>query len=140
MTTSRDSLISQTVNNFYGTFVIIPGQFIHLDNQTVQLTPNNMKIIFGGNPDKIFEYNIAETRLLRFSGSILPVLQVRVSSLAKYNVTQVDDTDNLLVDVLDMRTPNIFYLAYNTDLDYFTLKNSSMSTLFIMEKTTHHSS
>jgi len=137
--TTQDSLISQTVHNFYGTFIITPGQFIHLDNQYVQITPQNLKIIFSGNPDKIFDYNIAEIRLLRFTGSILPVLQVRVSGLAKYNVTQVDDADNLLIDVLDMRAPNIFYLSYDPQLDYFTLKNSSMSTLFIMEKTTHHS-
>jgi hypothetical protein len=132
--TTQDSLVSQTVKNFYGTFVILPGQFIHLDNQYVQLTPTSLKIIFGGNPDKIFEYNIAEIRLLRFTGSILPVLQVRVSGLAKYNITPVDDTDNLLVDVLDMRAPNIFYLSYDPQLNYYTLKNSSMSTLFIMEK------
>ena len=132
--TTQDSLVSQTVKNFYGTFVILPGQFIHLDNQYVQLTPTSLKIIFGGNPDKIFEYNIAEIRLLRFTGSILPVLQVRVSGLAKYNITPVDDTDNLLVDVLDMRAPNIFYLSYDPLLNYYTLKNSSMSTLFIMEK------
>lgn len=134
--TTQDSLISQTVHNFYGTFIIIPGQFIHLDNQYVQITPTNLKIIFGGNPDKIFDYNIAEIRLLRFTGSIIPVLQVRVSGLAKYNISQVDDTDNLLTDVLDMRAPNIFYLAYDPQLNYFTLKNSSMSTLFIMEKAT----
>lgn len=134
--TTQDSLISQTVKNFYGTFIILPGQFIHLDNQYVQITPTNLKIILGGNPDKIFDYNISEIRLLRFTGSILPVLQVRVSGLAKYNITPIDDADNLLVDVLDMRAPNIFYLAYDPQLNYFTLKNSSMSTLFIMEKAT----
>jgi hypothetical protein len=132
--TTQDSLISQTVKNFYGTFIILPGQFIHLDNQYVQITPTSLKIILGGNPDKIFDYNISEIRLLRFTGSILPVLQVRVSGLAKYNIAPVDDTDNLLIDVLDMRAPNIFYLAYDPQLNYFTLKNSSMSTLFIMEK------
>jgi hypothetical protein len=132
--TEPETQYSRTANNFIGLYTIIPGQYIHLDNQYVELEKNSLKITTQGSPDKIFRYTVIDQRLRKYYGSILPVLELRVSDLDTYNVAAVDPVENLLIDILDMRAPNVFYMVYDTQLDSFALKDANMSTLFIMEK------
>ncbi len=129
-----DSIYSQTLHNFIGLFTIIPGQYIHLDNQYVEIERNSLKITVQGSPDKIFRYTVVDQKLRKLYDNLLPVLELKVSDLDTYNVAPVDPVENLLIDILDMRAPNTFYAVYDTQLDTYVLKDANMSTLFIMEK------
>jgi len=139
MTSSSNLIISSTkldkmLDNFYGSFVILPGQFTLLDNQVLELTKDHLRIVLDGTPNKILDYSIAGSKLQYYEGQPLNALEVRIDNLNKFNVAGYDETVNLITNLLYLRPPSVIYLTYEPGLDVFTLKNINMATLAILRK------
>ena len=139
MTSSSNLIISSTkldqmTDNFYGSFVILPGQFTLLDNQVLELTKEHLRIVIDGTPNKILDYSIAGSKLQYYEGQPLNALEVRIDNLNKFNVAGYDETVNLVTNLLYLKPPSVIYLTYEPELDVFTLKNINMATLAILKK------
>lgn len=139
MTSSSNLIISSTkldqmVDNFYGSFVILPGQFTLLDNQVLELTKEHLRIVIDGTPNKILDYSIAGSKLQYYEGQPLNALEVRIDNLNKFNVAGYDETVNLVTNLLYLKPPSVIYLTYEPELDVFILKNINMATLAILKK------
>ena len=139
MTSSSTLIISSTklnqmVDNFYGSFVILPGQFTLLDNQVLDLTKDHLRIVIDGTPNKILDYSIAGSKLQYYEGQPLNALEVRIDNLNKFNIAGYDETVNLITNLLYLKPPSVIYLTYEPELDAFTLKNINMATLAILKK------
>ena len=122
------------LDNFYGSFVILPGQFTLLDNQVLELTKDHLRIVLDGTPNKILDYSIAGSKLQYYEGQPLNALEVRIDNLNKFNVAGYDETVNLITNLLYLRPPSVIYLTYEPELAVFTLKNINMATLAILRK------
>ena len=139
MTSSSNLIISSTkldqmLDNFYGSFVILPGQFTLLDNQVLELTKDHLRIVLDGTPNKILDYSIAGSKLQYYEGQPLNALEVRIDNLNKFNVAGYDETVDLITNLLYLRPPSVIYLTYEPELAVFTLKNINMATLAILRK------
>ena len=130
----NDSVINQMTDNFFGKYIILPGQYSLLDNQVVELTPKNLRIIIGGNPNKMLDYSVADTRLRYYEGRPINALEIRIDNLSKININPSDDVLNLVVDLLYLRTPSIIYMTYEERNKVFTLKNLNMATIAVLQK------
>jgi len=130
----NDSVINQMRDNFFGKYIILPGQYSLLDNQVVELTPKNLRIIIGGNPNKMLDYSVADTRLRYYEGQPINALEIRIDNLGKININPSDDVLNLVVDLLYLRTPSIIYMTYEERNKVFTLKNLNMATIAVLQK------
>ena len=130
----NDSVINQMRDNFFGKYIILPGQYSLLDNQVVELTPKNLRIIIGGNPNKMLDYSVADTRLRYYEGRPINALEIRIDNLGKININPGDDVLNLVVDLLYLRTPSIIYMTYEERNKVFTLKNLNMATIAVLQK------
>jgi len=130
----NDSVINQMRDNFFGKYIILPGQYSLLDNQVVELTPKNLRIIIGGNPNKMLDYSVADTRLRYYEGRPINALEIRIDNLGKININPGDDVLNLVVDLLYLRTPSIIYITYEERNKVFTLKNLNMATIAVLQK------
>lgn len=130
----NDSVINQMTDNFFGKYIILPGQYSLLDNQVVELTPKNLRIIIGGNPNKMLDYSVADTRLRYYEGRPINALEIRIDNLSKININPGDDVLNLVVDLLYLRTPSIIYMTYEERNTVFTLKNLNMATIAVLQK------
>lgn len=130
----NDSVVNQMTDNFFGNYIILPGQYSLLDNQVIELTPNNLRIIIGDNPNKILEYSITDTRLRYYEGRPINALEIRIDNLSKVNINPGDDILNLVVDLLYLRTPSIIYMTYEEKNKVFTLKNLNMATIAVLQK------
>jgi hypothetical protein len=138
MSTSKLIISSTTIDkmtdNFFGSFVILPGQFTLLDNQVLEITKDHLRIIISGTPNKILDYSIANSKLQYYEGRPLNAMEIRIDSLNKFNVVGFDETVNLITNLLYLRPPSVIYLTYEPDMDVFTLKNINMATLAILKK------
>lgn len=130
----NDSVINQMTDNFFGKYVILPGQYSLLDNQVIELTPNSLHIIIGGNPNKMLTYSISDTRLRYYEGRPVNALEIRIDNLSKININPGNDILNLVVDLLYLRTPSIIYMTYEERNKVFTLKNLNMATIAVLQK------
>jgi hypothetical protein len=130
----NDSVINQMTDNFFGKYVILPGQYSLLDNQVIELTPKNLRIIIGDNPNKMLDYSVSDTRLRYYEGRPINALEIRIDNLSKVNINPGDAVINLVVDLLYLRTPSIIYMTYEERNKVFTLKNLNMATIAVLQK------
>ena len=130
----NDSVVNQMTDNFFGKYVILPGQYSLLDNQVIELTPKNLRIIIGDNPNKMLDYSVSDTRLRYYEGRPINALEIRIDNLSKVNVKPGDAVINLVVDLLYLRTPSIIYMTYEERNKVFTLKNLNMATIAVLQK------
>lgn len=130
----NETNVNQMTDNFFGKYLILPGQYSLLDNQVVELTPNNLRIIIGGNPNKMLDYSVSDTRLRYYEGQPINALEVRIDNLSKVNINPGDGVINLIVDLLYLRTPSIIYMTYEERNNVFTLKNLNMATIAVLQK------
>jgi hypothetical protein len=130
----NNTIVNEMTDNFFGKFVILPGQYSLLDNQVIELTPKNLRIIVGGNPNKMLDYSVADTRLRYYEGRPINALEIRIDNLSKVNINPGDDILNLIVDLLYLRTPSIIYMTYEEKNKVFTLKNLNMATIAVLQK------
>lgn len=130
----NESVINRMTDNFFGKYIILPGQYSLLDNQIVELTRDNLRIIIGGNPNKMLNYSVTDTRLRYYEGRPVNALEIRIDNLGKINISPGDDLLNLVVDLLYLRTPSIIYITYDEKNNVFTLKNLNMATIAVLQK------
>jgi hypothetical protein len=130
----NNSVINQMTDNFFGKYIILPGQYTLLDNQVIELTPNNLRIIIGDNPNKMLDYSVTDTRLRYYEGRPINALEIRIDNLSKVNINSGDAVINLVVDLLYLRTPSLIYMTYEEKNKVFTLKNLNMATLAVLQK------
>ncbi len=129
-----DSVVNQMTDNFFGKYVILPGQYSLLDSQVIELTPKNLRIIIGDNPNKMLDYSVSDTRLRYYEGRPINALEIRIDNLSKVNVKPGDAIINLVVDLLYLRTPSMIYMTYEEKNKVFTLKNLNMATIAVLQK------
>lgn len=123
-------------NMFYGTFLILPGQFQMLDNQYISVDKQTLRIVVrGGNQDSIYNYSINEVQQLYYKGLPLKAIRIRVDSFNTINTEGPNNLSNLFTMALGMKPPTTLYITYDNKTDLFTLKNAQYSTIFIMRKT-----
>lgn len=130
----NETIVNQMTDNFFGKYIILPGQYSLLDNQVVELTPNNLRIIIGGNPNKMLDYSVTDTRLRYYEGQPINALEIRIDNLSKININPGDGVINLIVDLLYLRTPSIIYMTYEERNKVYTLKNLNMATIAVLQK------
>lgn len=130
----NETIVNQMTDNFFGKYIILPGQYSLLDNQVVELTPNNLRIIIGGNPNKMLDYSVTDTRLRYYEGQPINALEIRIDNLSKININPGDGVINLIVDLLYLRTPSITYMTYEERNKVYTLKNLNMATIAVLQK------
>ena len=129
-----NSTYDEILTNIQGNFIILPGQFVLLDNQLVMLNSESLNITINDTKNKIFNYNINEMIVKRLKGELTYVVQLKLDNVTKFNVNQSDELDNLLTNLLHMKTPTTIYIIYSPNDNTFTIKNSQWGTLFIMKK------
>lgn len=131
---NSNSSYDDILTSINGTFKILQGQFILLDNQTVFIDSSIFKIIIDGHPTKIFNYSINNKIVRLLKGETVFVVEVKIDNVSKYNIADPDEVDNLLTNALYIKPPTILYVIYNPYHNIFTVKNGNMATLFMMEK------
>tara|TARA_B100000242_G_scaffold293833_1_gene273279 strand:- start:3088 stop:3507 length:420 start_codon:yes stop_codon:yes gene_type:complete len=132
LTTS--SSYDEILTSVNGTFNILPGQFILLDNQMVSIDSSSFKIITNDTPNKIFNYSINNKVVKLLQGETTYVVELKLDNQNKYNVADPDEIDNLLSNGLLLKTPTTIYIMYQPRHNVFTVKNMNMGTLFMMKK------
>lgn len=120
--------------NTQGSFKILPGQFLLLDNQLVIIDSDTMKIVTDDNPNKIFNFSINSKLVKRLKGEITYVVELKLDNYTSHNVSDPDELENLLINGLTIKTPTIIYIIYEPEHNIFTVKNLNMATLFMMKK------
>ena len=128
------SVIDKMTDNLFGVFAILPGQYTLLDNQLLELTRNNLRIVIRGTPDKILDYTIGSYQLRYFDGQPVHVLEIRLVNMGQYNIIGFDETANLVSNLLYLRTPTVAYMVYDPTNQIYTLKNLNMATVAVMRK------
>lgn len=132
------SEIDKLTDNYFGTYLIQPGQFALLDNQLIELTKNHLRFILAGSPNRILEYNIIDFRLRYFNGQPVNALELKITGLNKYNIPgNYDETVNLITNLLYLRPPSVIYITYEPEQSgggIYTLKNINMATLAVLTK------
>ena len=128
------TLLDRAIENFFGKFIILPGQYAMLDNQVIELTRNRLRIIIGGNPNKTLDYNIKDIKIRYFNAQPVNALQLNISSMDKYNMSGADDISNLIVELLYLRAPGQIYIVYDSKMGIFMLKNINMATVAVLKK------
>ena len=131
---TSSSNYDEILTSVNGTFNILPGQFILLDNQMVSIDSSSFKIITNDTPNKIFNYSINDKVVKLLQGETTYVVELKLDNQNKYNVADPDEIDNLLSNGLLLKTPTIIYIMYQPGHNVFTVKNMNMGTLFIMKK------
>jgi hypothetical protein len=126
--------IDNMTDNFFGSYVILPGQYTLLDNQVIELTKEYLRIVIAGTPNKILDYSVAQTKLKYYEGQPLHALEIHIDNLNKFNVPNYDETVNLITNLLYLRPPSVIYMTYEKDMNVFTLKNINMATIAILKK------
>lgn len=132
LTTS--SSYDEILTSVNGTFNILPGQFILLDNQMVSIDSSSFKIITNDTPNKIFNYSINDKVVKLLQGETTYVVEMKLDNQNKYNVADPDEIDNLLSNGLLLKAPTTIYIMYQPEHNVFTVKNMNMGTLFMMKK------
>lgn len=131
---TASSTYDEILTSVNGTFYILPGQFILLDNQMVTIDSSSFKIITNDTPNKIFNYSISDKVVKLLQGQTTYVVEMKLDNQNKYNVADPDEIDNLLSNGLLLKTPTIIYIMYQPGHNVFTVKNMNMGTLFMMKK------
>ena len=131
---SSSSTYDDILTNINGTYNILPGQFILLDNQLVSIDTTSFKIITNDKPNKVFNYSINDKTVKLLQGDITYVVEIKLDNHNKYNVADPDEIDNLLSNGLQLKTPTTIYVMYHPGQNVFTVKNMNMGTLFMMKK------
>ena len=131
-----DTELEKLNNMFYGSYLILPGQFQMLDKQIVTLTKESLRILVrGGSRDTVYNFSVNEIQQMYYKGLPLKAIRIRVDSMSSVNAEGPNNLTNLFTMALGMKTPTTLYISYDTKTDIFTLKNSQYSTIFIMRKT-----
>jgi hypothetical protein len=128
------SNVNDTFNMFFGSFNIISGQFVHLDNYLVNITKTNFKFIKEDYKLKIHSYGIDSAKLKYHYSELLPSITMTINNLNKFNIENQDATSELLENVLYFRPPTIIHITYHPTSDMFSVKNLNMATIFLMKK------
>jgi hypothetical protein len=128
------TVIDKMTDNMFGLFAIIPGQYILLDNQVIELSRDHLKIIIRGTPDKTLDYTIGSYQLRYFEGQPMQVLELRLTNMSKYNITGYDETANLVSELLYLRPPTVAYMVYEPATNAYMLKNLNLATIAVMHK------
>tara|TARA_Y100000389_G_C17457622_1_gene519260 strand:+ start:1333 stop:1752 length:420 start_codon:yes stop_codon:yes gene_type:complete len=131
---TSSSTYDEILTSVNGTFNILPGQFILLDNQMVTIDSSSFKIITNDTPNKIFNYSINDKVVKLLQGETTYVVEIKLDNQNKYNVADPDEVDNLLSNGLLLKTPTNIYMMYQPGHNLFTIKNINMGTLFMMKK------
>lgn len=141
MTTIEDRLIrvssrvNDVYNSFFGTFQILPEQFIHLNGYIVIIDKDFIKLIKQtGIEDQIHSYSINTSKLRYHNSELLLSMIITIDNLNKFNVDNGDPVHDLLENVLYFRPPTTIYITYHPIQDIYTVKNLNMATMFIMKK------
>jgi len=128
------SLVDRTFDSFFGTFEILPEQFIHLDNYNVIITKKEFKIVSNKVEAELFSYDIDNASLRYHKSELLPSIQVKLLSVNKYNVLPNNPVNDILESALYLRPPTIIYITKHEKYNLFSVKNMNMATLFLMRK------
>lgn len=131
---TEDSNYDDIVTNIHGTFKILPGQFLLLDNQLVIIDSDSMKIVTDDTPNKIFSYSISNKIVKTLKGATTFVVQLKLDNYTSHNVSDPDELENLLINGLTIKMTTIIYIMYQPKHNIFTVKNLNMATLFMMKK------
>tara|TARA_Y100000389_G_scaffold158445_1_gene159901 strand:+ start:793 stop:1209 length:417 start_codon:yes stop_codon:yes gene_type:complete len=131
---TEDSNYDDILTNIHGTFKILPGQFLLLDNQLVIIDSDSMKIVTDDTPNKIFSYSISNKIVKTLKGVTTFVVQLKLDNYTSHNVSDPDELENLLINGLTIKMPTIIYIMYQPKHNIFTVKNLNMATLFMMKK------
>ena len=130
-----DTELEKLNNMFYGSYLIIPGQFQMLDKQIVSLTKDSLRIVVNGSRNTIYNYSVNQIQQMYYKGLPLKAISIRVDSLSSINAEGPNNLTNLFTMALGMKAPTTLYISYDTKTGLFTLKNSQYSTILIMRKT-----
>ena len=140
MEKNLESVQNVTLDKFKGTFEILPGNFILLENSLISVSNNKFIIMIDRIKNKIFEFNIVNRKLSRYDNKLLPHLELYIDSVKKINVDEYEDgytnnIESLLFDALKFDTPTVLYLSIDDEKKgNFMIKNKNYQPAFTMVK------
>lgn len=130
-------------DKFLGQYIVEPGQFQHLDNQNVVLTRKELRIVIETSTFDVhtFMYSISRIRFIQDPSNLkranAVALTITNSSVIHSDGGQTTNShhmEQLLNDILDIRTPTVLYMTYNPDSGFYTLKNNNYATIAILDR------
>ena len=136
----QDSIIKMTsVNNYFGTYIIYPGQFILLDNLEVQVDNKYIGFIEKGIPIIKFRHDNVLSIYSPFES--FQGIKFRIVAFDKMvHNTSTTNLEKLFYNT-GLRTPNFIYISKhdtqmkNGDIkSIYKLSNREYATLFQMKK------
>lgn len=130
--------VSSNVNNtydmFFGSFKIVSGQFIHLDELIINITQTSFKFVKDDYKTRIYSYGIDKSKLKYHNSELLPSITMTINNLNKFNIENQDPISELLETILYFRPPTVIHITYHPTNDMFSIKNINMATMFLMKK------
>lgn len=139
------SQLDSNFDAFLGHYIIEPGQYQHLDNQHVELTRNQLRIIIDDQSTgdaHTFLYTLGRIRFVQDPTNDLTranAVALTVSNVSKIHkdggsTVSSHQMDQLLEDILSIRVPTILYMVYNPESKYYALKNHNYATIAILDR------
>ena len=130
--TYESTSLDKVTDNFYGTYIISPGQYDILTDSIIEVTKTQFRI----QVDTMsLNYTVAKSKLLYYENEPVNALELNLSSMSTINITPgFNELVNLVTNLLYLRPPSTIYLVYDKASNTFLLKNMNKATVARLEK------
>lgn len=138
------SQLDRDFDHFLGHYLIEPGQYQHLDNQHVELTRDQLRVVVDDpvTGAHTYLYTVGRIRFIQDptnNKARAQAVALTISNSAKIHQdggtsATSHQMDQLLEDILAVRVPTTLYLVYNPESGYYALKNHNYATIAVLER------